>query len=239
MLLSSLIFFLLGEILFLTKLSGFWFFVLVAFAYFSWRHFAAADFRKIRILAVPIVFLILNLVLHNIYVFPDWAWQLHLLILTACFYYIAYCHREPQRFPVFFRIFPIFPLALAGFIFFRANIFENFIWKEVLLFLEMVFLLEGDRQTQLSFNQAGPKSSSFLWSAIPAAVFLELSWFFLFLPITAVSLTGAWLILFYLWIEASHLIWKEGFNWREFAPQLFLALIMIVLVFLTGTWHMP
>lgn len=238
MLLSSFIFFLLGEILFLTKLSGFWFFVLVAFAFFAWRHFAPKEFRKIRILAVPIIFLVLNLVLHNIYVFPWWAWQVHLLILTACFYYIAYCYRDPQRFPVFFRIFPILPLALAGFIFFRANIFENFVWKEIWLFLEVILLLEGDRQTQLSLNQAGFKKPAFLWSVIPAVVFLELAWFFLFLPVTAFNLTGVWLILFYLWLEASRLAWQEKFCWREFAPQLFLALIMIVLVLLTGSWKM-
>jgi len=238
MLLSSFIFFLLGEILFLTKLSGFWFFVFLAFAFFAWRHFAPADFRKIRILAAPIIFLVLNLVLHNIYAFSFWAGQFHLLILTACFYYITSCYREPQRFPVFFRIFPIIPLALAGFIFFRSNVFENFVWKEIWLFLEVIFLLESDRQVQLSLNQAGLQKPSFLWGVIPAVVFLELAWFFLFLPITAISLTGAWLILFYLWLEASRLTWRERFSWREFAPQLFLALIMIVLVFLTGSWKM-
>ncbi len=239
MLLLSLIFFLLAEILILTKLAGFWFFVFLAFAFFAWRRVSHQNFKKIRILAVPIIFLVLNLVLHNIYDFSWWASQLHILILTACFYYIAKCYREPERFPVFFRIFPIFPLALAGFIFFRSNVFENFVWKEVWLLLELILIAEGDRQIQLALNPVELKRPVFLWGVISAVVFLELAWFFLFLPITSVSLTGVWLILLYLWLEASRLVWQEKFLWREFAPQLFLALIMIVLVFLTGTWRMP
>jgi len=236
MLLSSLIFFLLSEIIFLTKLSGFWCFILIVFAFFIWRRSASADFKKISVLMAPALFLILNLVLHRLYDFSWWGWQLHIVLLAGFFYLILYCHSQPERFPVFFQIFPLFGAGLVGFLFFRSNLFADFFWKEVLLLFGTFIILESDRRVILNLKKAEDNSNNFLWSVIPAVIFLELAWLFNFLPINFLSLAGIWLILLYLWREFVFLFFRRLFNWRQFLPQLALALIIVAMIMFTSGW---
>ena len=231
MLYSLLIFFVLAELFFLTKASIFWLIVILIFVYFALRRSVSAEFKNFFVLATPLLFLGLILILQRIYQFNFWPWHLYLLLVLVVFYFLLHFYRRSDRQSYFFQIFPLVAAALVSFVFFRSNIFENFLWKELLMFGGAFLILEGDRKI------TKPEANS-LFSWVGALVFLELGWLLNFLPINFLSLAGIWLAAFYLTREFILLIYRNSFTWRLFLTQAFLVLILMALIVFSSSWQL-
>jgi len=141
--------------------------------------------------------------------------------------YRRYCYR-----PDFFRIFGPIAVAPLAFLFFRSNLFQNFFWKELIVFLALFLLFEVYRHVF-----AKQKMSSAL-SLIPAFVLLEFSWILNFLPINFLSLVVIWIILFVLINEFWLLNCERQFNLKYFLPELLFGLILIAVILLSSSWWM-
>ena len=81
----SLFFFFLTEIYFLAGFKNFWLAVIFFFLFWAFRRLARPELKKFFILLMPVVFLVFNLGLHQIFSFKIFWAQFHFAILAVVF----------------------------------------------------------------------------------------------------------------------------------------------------------
>ena len=260
MLILPFVFFILSEIYLFFDASWFWMLILVIFSYLVLRSKAKEEYEYFRALIVPVLFLFLNFYLYRVIDFSFPINQIHLIILAFIFAIFLKVYSQKNRQSYAFHIIPLITSGLLAFIFFHANLFENFFLKEAFLFLGIIILMEGDRKIFSIFekplmidderrgNQANEikiseinsptdfASKPIVFSIVASMVLVELAWILNFLPINFVSLAGIWLVGFFLTREVALLFHKKLFSWRIFLPELALMAILLVIIMSTATW---
>lgn len=228
--------FLLAELYFVSGFSYFWLIVAWLFAfYFLTQQFEGIEEweGKSLYLAYPMA-LLFGVFLY----FPkNFTWttvtnQVFLIIGYVVFYFLAKLYRRYCYRPDFFRIFGPIAVAPMAFLFFRSNLFKNFFWKELVVFLLLLFFFEVYRQI------FAKKKYSIALSLIPAFVLLEFAWVLNFLPINFLSIMGVWLIIFVLTNEFWLLNCDRQFKLKFFLPELIFGLILIAVILISGSWRM-
>ncbi len=254
------IFFILSEIYLFFDASWLWLLILAIFSYFVLKSKAKEEYRYFRILIVPVLFLFLNFYLYQVIDFSFPINQIHLIVLTAIFAIFLKVYSQKNRQSYAFHIIPLITSGLLAFIFFHANLFENFFLKEAFLFLGIIILMEGDRKifsifekplmidNEQKINQANEikiseinsptdfASKPVVFSILASMVLVELAWILNFLPINFMSLAGIWLVGFFLAREVALLFHKKLFSWRIFLPELALMAVLLAIIMSTATW---
>ncbi len=228
--------FLLAELYLVSGFSYFWLIIawLLAF-YFLINQFQGLEEweDKYLYLAYPLALLFgLFLYFPKNFTWTNFTNQIFLIAGYFIFYFLAKLYRRNCYQPDFFRIFGPIAVAPLAFLFFRSNLFQNFFWKELIVFLALFLLFEVYRHVF-----AKQKMSAAL-SLIPAFVLLEFSWILNFLPINFLSLVVIWIILFVLINEFWLLNCERQFNLKYFLPELLFGLILIAVILLSSSWRM-
>ena len=239
-----IIFFALGEFFVFSGGSWFWLLVILLFGYFVIRNFSRPEFKNFRALAMPFLFLLLGLMVHRSFVLSFWPSQFYLLGLTLTFHLFIRFYSQLKKSLFFFTLFSILTAGLAGFFFFRSNILQGFLGKELLLFVAIWMILETDRKIfgllrAQSIEEGSAGGASFypaVFSIIVSGVLVELAWILTFLPINFISLMVIWLAMFYLVREFLVLIGQNSFRWRVFWPHLAIVAVLASLLMISASW---
>lgn len=258
------IFLLLSELYLFFDASWFWLLILVVFSYYALRSKSKDEFNYFRVLILPILFFASNFYLYRVINFDFPVSQIYLIISAVIFAIFLNVYSQKNRQSYIFHIIPLITSGLMAFIFFHADLSENFFLKEVFLFLGVMILLENDRKifsifekspninNQQKENQEIAKetevkmteinsptdfaSKPIAFSIVASIVLVELAWILNLLPINFLSLAGIWLAGFFLSRETALLFHKKLFNWRIFLPELALMAILLVIIMTTATW---
>lgn len=261
MFITPAIFFILSEIYLFFNASWFWLLILAIFSYYVLKSKSKEEFGYFRILIVPILFLALNFYLHRVINFTFPINQIHLIVLAVIFAIFLKIYSQKNRQSYAFHIIPLITSGLLAFIFFHADLSTNFFFKEALLFLGIIILMEGDKKIFSIFEKPSMiddrqkenqkieikiseinsptdfASKPIAFSIVASMVLVELAWILNFLPINFVSLAGIWLVGFFLTREVALLFHKKLFSWRIFLPELALMAILLAIIMSTATWN--
>jgi len=258
------IFLALSEIYLFFNTSWFWLLVLSVFSYFALRAKAKEEYNYFKILIVPVLFLLLNFYLYRIIDFNFPINQIYLIALSFIFAVFLKVYSQNNRQSSAFQIIPLITSGMIAFIFFHANFFEGFFWKEALLFMGVMVLMESDRKIFSIFEKSSISSEvqgeikqinegveiklteihsptdfasrPIAFSVVASVVMVELAWILSFLPINFLSLAGIWLASFFIVREVALLFHKKLFSWKIFLPELALVVILLVIIMTTATW---
>jgi len=257
MLILPSIFFILSEIYLFFNTSWLWLLILLFFVYFGIKAKAKNEFKHFFILIVPTLFFVLNFYLYRVIDFDFPFNQIHLLILTGIFWSFLQIYSQKNRESYAFQIIPLVTAGLMAFIFFHADFLEHFLIKEVVFFIGIMILLEGERKifsifkdlkkNQTIINESEIKlteifsptdfiSKPMVFSFMASVVLIELAWILNFLPINFLSLAGIWLSAFFLIRESIILFHKKLFSWKIFLPELGIISFLIFIIMITATW---
>jgi len=233
---NFLITFLLAEIYYFSGFNNFWLAIILLFAlyFLSWQFKENENLKtKDLLFAWPMAFsLALFLYFLSVYSWPNVFQQIFLIVSLIIFYFLNKFYQKYYHRPDFFRIFSPLIISIAAFLFFRSNLFQNFLLKEMIIFLSLFLFFEAYRQI---FSR---DKNSVLMTLIPALILLEFAWVLNFLPINFLSIAVIWLILFILTNEWELLIYQDQFNLRHYLPEVIFAAVLITLILLSSSWKM-
>jgi len=261
----SVTFFVLSELYLFFNTSWFWLLILSIFSYFALRARAKEEYSYSKILIVPVLFLLLSFYLYRIIDFSFPFNQIYLIALSFAFNVFLKVYSQSNRQSSAFQIIPLITSAMMAFVFFHADFFEGFFWKEAILFIGVAVLMESDRkmfsifEKQSIFSEAQEEekqidggleikvteihsptdfaSRPIAFSVVASVVLVELAWILSFLPINFLSLAGIWLAAFFIIREVSLLFYKKLFSWRIFLPELALVAVLLTIIMVTATWE--
>lgn len=238
-----LIFFSISEIFLLTKGGLFWLIVVLIFSVFCFRKFVHPDLKRFWILFPPVLLVFISFLLLKFLDVSVGIGQVFLLILLGFFYAILRFYADFKLFGYVLNALMMLIAGIMSFLFFRADVLQEFFGKEIFLFLCLLFLFEADRNVAPIFikNDNGEEKNDttglrLAYVVIPSLILVEFFWLLNLWPINIVSLVGIWLGVFYLIREFVFLSFKKDFHWKTFWPQVVLTIVLVFLLMMSASW---